>query len=162
MEDSIMSKQTLYSNPVAARLFVLCAAIMSIGLLSTPNLIHAEETKSLFDRLGGIDPITAVVDEFVNRLVADPRVKGRFASTDVKRFKMLNTELVCQSTGGPCKYSGRAMKDTHNGMRISQAEFDLTAGHLAATLKKFKVPKQESKELMAIIGSLRKDIVEGS
>jgi hemoglobin len=160
MEDSKMSKNPLYSISLAALLIVFYAATASMGLLSTPNLIHAEETKSLFDRLGGIDPITAVVDEFVNRLVADPRVKGRFASTDVKRFKMLNTELVCQSTGGPCKYSGRAMKDTHNGMRISQAEFDLTAGHLAATLKKFKVPKQETKELMAIIGSLKKDIVE--
>ena len=157
-----MSAKTLYSNPLVSLLIMFYVAIMSMGLLSTPNLIHAEETKSLFDRLGGIDPITAVVDEFVNRLVADPRVKGRFASTDVKRFKMLNTELVCQSTGGPCKYSGRAMKDNHNGMRISQAEFDLTAGHLASTLKKFKVPKQESKELMTIIGSLRKDIVEGS
>ena len=157
-----MSAKTLYSNPLVSLLIMFYVAIMSMGLLSTPNLIHAEETKSLFDRLGGIDPITAVVDEFVNRLVADPRVKGRFASTDVKRFKMLNTELVCQSTGGPCKYSGRAMKDTHNGMRISQAEFDLTAGHLAATLKKFKVPKQETNELMGIIGSLRKDIVEGS
>ena len=157
-----MSKQTLHSNPVAARLFVLCATIVSMGLLSTPNLIHAEETKSLFDRLGGINPITAVVDEFANRLVADSRINGRFATTDVKRFKMLNTELVCQSTGGPCKYSGRAMKDTHNGMRISNAEFDIVAGHLAATLKRFKVPKQESKELLGIIGSLKKDIVEGS
>ena len=66
------------------------------------------------------------------------------------------------ATGGPCKYSGRNMKNTHNGMRISQAEFDLTAGHLASTLKKFKVPKQETKELMGIIGSLRKDIVAES
>jgi hemoglobin len=155
-----MSKQTLHTNPVAALQFFLCAAIVSMGLLSTPNPIHAEKAKSLFDRLGGKAAITAVVDEFVNRLVADPRVKGRFASTDVNRFKMLNTELVCMATGGPCKYSGRDMKDTHNGMRISQAEFDLTAGHLASTLKKFKVPKQETKELMAIIGSLKKDIVE--
>jgi hemoglobin len=147
MEDSKMSKNPLYSISLAALLIVFYAATASMGLLSTPNLIHAEETKSLFDRLGGIDPITAVVDEFVNRLVADPRVKGRFASTDVKRFKMLNTELVCQSTGGPCKYSGRAMKDTHNGMRISQAEFDLTAGHLAATLKKFKVPRSEERRV---------------
>ena len=54
------------------------------------------------------------------------------------------------------------MKNTHNGMRISQAEFDLTAGHLASALKKFKVPKQETKELMGIIGSLRKDIVAES
>jgi hemoglobin len=75
---------------------------------------------------------------------------------------MLNVELVCEATGGPCKYSGRDMKNTHKGMRISQAEFDITAGHLAATLKKFKVPKQERGELLEIIGSLRKDIVEAS
>ncbi len=148
--------------PLAALLIVLSIATASMGLLSTPNLIHAEETKSLFDRLGGKGAITAVVDEFVNRIVADPRVNGRFASTDVKRFKMLNVELVCEATGGPCKYSGRNMKKTHNGMRISQAEFDIVAGHLAATLKKFKVPKQESQELLGIIGSLRKDIVEAS
>ena len=75
---------------------------------------------------------------------------------------MLNTELVCEATGGPCKYSGRDMKNTHAGMRISETEFNIVAGHLAATLKKFKVPKQESKELLAIIGSLKKDIVEAS
>ena len=157
-----MSKKPLYTKLLAALLILFFTATASMGLLSTPNLIHAEETKSLFDRLGGKEPITAVVDEFVNRLVADSRVNGRFGSTDVKRFKMLNTELVCEATGGPCKYSGRDMKNTHNGMRISEAEFNIAAGHLSATLKKFKVPKQESKELLGIIGSLKKDIVEES
>ena len=75
---------------------------------------------------------------------------------------MLNTELVCMATGGPCKYPGQDMKAAHNGMRISQAEFNIVAGHLKATLKKFKVPKQEQKELLGIIGSLQKDIVERS
>jgi len=103
-----------------------------------------------------------VVDVFVNRLVADKQVGGRFASADVNRFKMLNTELVCQATGGPCQYQGRDMKNTHNGMRISKAEFDIVAGHLKSTLKKFKVPKQERNELLGIIGSLQKDIVERS
>jgi len=138
----------------------LYAATASMGILIIPHLIHAEDKQSLYDRLGGKDAITAVVDEFANRLVADSRVNGRFASTDVKRFKALNVELVCQSTGGPCQYQGRDMKTTHAGMRISQAEFDIVAGHLAATLKKFKVPKQESEELLGIIGSLKKDIVE--
>ena len=157
-----MSPKTLHSNPFSPLLIVLYAATLSMGMLSIPNLIHAEDTKSLYDRLGGKGAITAVVDMFVNRLVADPRVKARFASADVNRFKMLNTELVCQATGGPCQYSGRDMKNTHNGMRISQKEFDITAGHLKATLKKFKVPKRERKELMGIIGSLQKDIVERS
>ena len=128
----------------------------------SPNLNRAEAEKSLYDRLGGKEAITAVVDEFVNRTVADSRVNGRFASTDAKKFKALNVEFVCQATGGPCKYEGKDMKTAHAGMRIANAEFDILAGHLAATLKKFKVPKQEREELLAIVGSTRKDIVEGS
>ncbi len=96
-----MFKKPLCSDFLATMLILTCVGAGSMALLSTPNLIHAEETKSLYDRLGGIDPITAVVDEFANRLVADQTVGGRFASADAKRFKMLNTELVCQSTGGP-------------------------------------------------------------
>ncbi len=54
------------------------------------------------------------------------------------------------------------MKGAHTGMRISEKEFNIVAGHLKATLRKFKVPRQEQKELMGIIGSLQKDIVERS
>ena len=93
-----MSLKTFHAHFLTALVAMFIAATVSMGLLSLPNLIHAEETKSLFDRLGGKGAITAVVDEFVNRLVADTRVNGRFGSTDVKRFKMLNTELVCEAT----------------------------------------------------------------
>ena len=157
-----MTPKTKISTPFAGVLMVLYAATLSMGMLIIPNLILAEEKASLYDRLGGKGAITAVVDVFVDRLVADPQVGPRFASADVDRFKLLNTELVCMATGGPCKYSGKDMKNTHNGMRISQAEFNTVAGHLSATLKKFKVPKQEQKELLGIIGSLQKDIVERS
>ncbi len=157
-----MTQKTKCSIPFTGVLMVLYAATLSMGMLIIPNLILAEEKASLYDRLGGKGAITAVVDVFVDRLVADPQVGARFASADVNRFKMLNTELVCMATGGPCKYSGQDMKKTHNGMRISQAEFNTVAGHLSATLKKFKVPKQEQEELLGIIGSLQKDIVERS
>ncbi len=128
----------------------------------SPNLNRAEAEKSLYDRLGGKGAITAVVDEFVNRTVADSRVNFRFASTDAKQFKALNVDFVCQATGGPCQYQGKDMKTAHRGMRISDAEFDILAGHLTATLKKFKVPRRERQELLAIIASTRKDIVEAS
>lgn len=157
-----MAPKTLHSNPFTGLLMVLYAATLSMGMLVIPSLTLAEEKASLYDRLGGKGAITAVVDVFADRLVADPQVGGRFASADVKRFKMLNTELVCMATGGPCKYSGQDMKAAHNGMRISQKEFNIVAGHLKATLRKFKVPRQEQKELMGIIGSLQKDIVERS
>ncbi len=128
----------------------------------SPNLNRAEGQQALYDRLGGKEAITAVVDDFVNRTVADSRVNGRFAFTDAKKFKASNVELICEATGGPCTYHGQDMKRAHAGMRISNAEFDILARHLTATLKKFKVPKQERKELLGIIGSLRTDIVEAS
>lgn len=162
MEDLPMSQKTLQSKPFTGLLMVLYAATLSMGMLVIPTLTQAEGTKSLYDRLGGKGAITAVVDVFVDRLVADRQVGGRFASADVERFKFLNTELVCMATGGPCKYSGKDMKNTHNGMRISEKEFNIVAGHLKVTLKKFKVPKQEQKELLGIIGSLKKDIVATS
>ncbi len=157
-----MEQKAINSKPFTGLLMVLYAATLSMGMLVIPSLTLAEEKTSLYDRLGGKGAITAVVDVFADRLVADRQVGGRFASADLKRFKMLNTELVCMATGGPCKYPGRDMKNTHNGMRISQKEFNIVAGHLKATLKNFKVPKQEQKELLGIIGSLQKDIVEKS
>ena len=157
-----MSQKTLQSKPFTGLLMALYAATLSMGMLVPPTITLAEEKASLYDRLGGKGAITAVVDVFADRLVADPQVGGRFASADLKRFKMLNTELVCMATGGPCQYPGQDMKKAHNGMRISEKEFNIVAGHLKATLRKFKVPRQEQKELMGIIGSLQKDIVERS
>ena len=162
MEEITMSQKTEYSTPFTGVLIVLYAATLSMGMLIIPTLTLAAEKASLYDRLGGKGAITAVVDMFADRLVADPQIGGRFGSTDVAKFKELNVELVCMATGGPCQYQGQDMKAAHKGMRISQKEFNIVAGHLKATLKKFKVPNQEQKELMKIIGSLQKDIVERS
>jgi hemoglobin len=76
------------------------------------------------------------------------------------RFKQLNVLLVCNAMGGPCTYIGRTMPASHQGMGINDARFDQVAGHLVATLGKFKVPKKEKKELLDIVGSLRGQIVE--
>ncbi len=124
-----MTQKTLHSNPFTGLLMVLYAATLSMGMLVLPTITLAEEKASLYDRLGGKGAITAVVDMFANRLAADRQVGGRFASADLKRFKMLNTELVCMATGGPCKYPGQDMKAAHNGMRISQKEFNIVAGY---------------------------------
>jgi len=67
---------------------------------------------------------------------------------------------VCNVTGGPCKVISRSAKTTHAGLGITNAEFDIVVGHLSEALDKYKVPAAERKELMAIIETLRKDIVE--
>ena len=115
--------------------------------------------KSLYDRLGGKPAITAVVDEFVARLAADNRVNKRFAKTDMPKLKAHLVDQICEATGGPCKYAGKTMPDTHKGMNITNDEFNWTGEHLAASLDKFRVPATEKNELLKAIGGMQKDIV---
>lgn len=148
----------------------VAAAALLIGVATTPIAGVAQETEvveeeqlSLYERLGGYDAIAAVVDDFANRLVADPalvRHFGGFSDDRLQQFKTFNIQLVCMATGGPCTYEGRSMLKTHQGSRISEADFDQVAANLVATLDHFKVPDRERGELLAIVGSLRGDIVE--
>jgi hemoglobin len=138
--------------------------VASISLLTLffalPSL--AQE-KSLYERLGGYDAVSAVVDDFAGKLFVDPVVGARFfgMSDDSREgFRQKNKNLVCAATGGPCKIISRSASQTHTGLGIKASEFAIVAQHLVDTLNKFKVPKTEHDELMAIIATLRPDIVE--
>lgn len=136
--------------------------IITTVILITCVTVNAQE-KSLYERLGGYEAISAVVDEFADRLFNDPVVGKRFfgMGDDTRAgFKQKNKNLICAATGGPCQIISRPAKTTHAGMGIKASEFDIVAGHLTDVLNEFKVPKKEYDELMAIIASLRPDIVE--
>ena len=115
---------------------------------------------SLYERLGGKDAITAVIDDFVARCAADGRINGKFARTDIPRLKSMLVDQVCEATGGPCTYSGRDMRTTHDGMAVTAAEFDALVSDLVATLDGFSVPEAEKSELLGALAPMRKDIVE--
>jgi hemoglobin len=138
--------------------------VLSAGLLTGAWAQQKAAEKSLYERLGGEPAITAVVADFVGRAAADPKVNffrdGKYKGIDVPRLNRLLVEFIGQATGGPQKYTGRDMKQVHKGMKITDAEFDALAADLAASLDKFKVPAKEKKELLAIVGTTRKDIVE--
>jgi len=136
--------------------------VVFVFLLFIVATVEAQE-KSLYERLGGYEAISAVVDDFADRLFNDDVVGKRFfGMSDDSRagFKQKNKNLVCAVTGGPCKVISRTAKTTHGGLGIKGSEFDIVAQHLVDVLNSFKVPKKEHDELMAIIGTLRKDIVE--
>ena len=118
------------------------------------------EQRSLYDRLGGKEAVVAVIDDFVRRAASDSRINGKFARTDVARLKAMLVEQVCAATGGPDPYTGRGMRDTHDGMGVTAGEFDALVADLVATLGAFKVPATEQQELLGILGPLRSDIVE--
>lgn len=117
-------------------------------------------TVLLYDRLGGKSAITAVVDEFVGNVAKDTRINDRFATTDIPKLKGHLVDQVCMATGGPCTYTGRNMKTTHAGMRITNADFTAMVEDLIAALNTFKVPQTEQNELLGLLGSMKADIVE--
>jgi hemoglobin len=115
---------------------------------------------SLFERLGGKDAITAVVDDFVARCAGDDRINGKFARTDIARLKANLVDQVCQASGGPCTYTGRDMRTTHDGMAVTGGEFEALVADLVATLDKFGVGEAEKAELLGALAPMRSDIVE--
>lgn len=118
------------------------------------------EATSLYARLGGKEAITAVVDQFVANVAADARINGRFATTDIPKLKKHLVDQMCSATGGSCTYAGRDMKTTHAGMKITNGDFNALVEDLVAALDKFKVPAKEKEELLALLGPMKKDIVE--
>jgi hemoglobin len=116
--------------------------------------------KNLYTRLGGKPAIRAVVNDFVGNVAADKRINKFFAKTNIPNLKRQLTNQICQGSGGPCKYTGRSMKDAHRGMGVSGADFGALVEDLQKSLNKFKVPAREQGELLAILGPMKKDIVE--
>jgi hemoglobin len=137
-------------------LFVLVAVVSAC-------MAQAQQApRSLYQRLGGYDAIAAVSDEFIGRLASDPQFTRFFAgfSTDSKqRLRQHLVEQVCQAAGGPCFYLGRSMKQSHTGLKISEAEWNMAGAHMLGALDKFRVPQREKDEVMAIISSVKGDIV---
>ena len=118
---------------------------------------------TLYQRLGGYDAISAVASDLLSRLQADARL-ARFwqnrGEDGIKREKQLLIDFLCASAGGPMYYTGRDMKTSHKGMKISEADWSAFLGHLNATLDAFKVPQAERDQVVAFVQSTKADIVE--
>ncbi len=115
---------------------------------------------SLFERLGGKNAITSVVEDFVARCAGDTRINKKFVRTDIPRLRSMLIDQVSEASGGPARYTGRDMKTTHDGMKVTAGEFDALVEDLVATLNRFGVGTREQDELLGILGPLRSDIVE--
>lgn len=148
-----------------ARTVTFAALALTLSLTFTACTTTSEsehsgmQNSSLYAWLGGQPAITAVVDDFVANVVADSRINGFFAHANIPRLKARLVEQICAGTGGPCTYTGQDMKTTHAGMGITEDDFNALVGDLVKSLNKFKVPPQEQKELLAILGPMKKDIV---
>jgi hemoglobin len=115
---------------------------------------------SLYERLGGVDAITAVAEAFEDRAAKDDRIKQKFARTNLNRLTKEFVDQLCQETGGPCTYTGLSMTASHTNMGVTSGEFDAFVEDFVATLNDFKVGKAEQDELLSKLAPMRGDIVE--
>ena len=143
-------------------LWILAAGAMPIAAQQQPA------AKSLYDRLGGLYPIAALVDDFIDRVFVNATINANpniYKARKEERKPGLKTQvstLVCFATGGPCKYTGLDMKTAHKDFHITEKEWQALMTDFRASLSKFKVPQAEQKELIAIVESTKKDMVTAS
>ena len=130
-----------------------------------PEAANSSSDESLYERLGGVYAIAAVVDDFIDRVMADarlnanPKVDEAHHRVTPAGFKYLVTEQVCEASGGPQRYTGRTMSDSHAELGITADEWVAFMDDLRQTLDKFDVPERERGELTAIVESTHGDIV---
>jgi hemoglobin len=149
------------------RFFVAALTVATVSLCAAMAPVYAQQPSAppLYERLGGLRGITMVVDDFINRLVVNktlnknPAIDAGRKNSPPPYLKYQVSQLVCEVTGGPCKYTGRALKEGHAHLNISEKEWGVMAAEFQKSLNKYKVPAPEQKELFDIIGSTKGDIV---
>jgi Truncated hemoglobins len=150
---------------IAKRTTLLVATAFVLLTSATSVIAQEKREKPLYDRLGGVYAIASVVDDFIERLLvndilnANPAIKEARDRVPKAGLKYRVTELVCQVTDGPQKYTGRSMKDSHKHLNIAEREWDAMVADFRVTLNKFKVPTKEQEELIGIVATTKVDIV---
>jgi len=141
----------------------ILAAAMAAGFASGQTAVKTQE--SLYQRLGGMPAIRAVVDDLVGRILADDRVSAWFAhaASDPAAaavYKSKLADFLCQGTGGPFKYTGADLVSAHSGRGVTEEAFQAVVEDLVATLEKLKVPNKEKTELLGILAPMKPAIVQ--
>jgi hemoglobin len=159
-------------RPTRALLLLAVLAGVACGKAAPPPAVPeapvAEEPAPpappppLYERLGGKDAVTGIVDAFVSNVMADKRVSKLFAKTTgpkLDHFKEMLAAQLCEASGGGCAYTGKSMKDAHAGMKITDAQFEAILQDMSLALEEKQVAKDAAKELTDKLTALHDDIV---
>src|SRR5438046_6633128 len=124
-----------------------------------------QDSPNLYERLGGVYSVATVVDDLIDRVKIDPRLNANPRVDEAHHkvppagFKYLVTEMLCWAAGGPQRYSGRSMEESHRDMAITPDEWQAFMDDVQTTLDKFSVPAAEQTEVKALVESTRAAIV---
>jgi hemoglobin len=149
-------------NALQQRSIKTCARLAALLLCFLfGHVAHATNAReqSLYERIGGQPQLEKIVDALIDKSSQDPASKRTFRKVDLKRLKGLITEQLCELTGGPVKYTGDTMKQSHAGLDITEAEFYRMVEHLREVLDAQDINTREKNELIALLAPMKRDVV---
>jgi hemoglobin len=136
----------------------LIGALIATSLLALASAAQAEAT--LYEQIGGEPVLRKTVEEFMIIMEQDDRINFSFGNTDTAKFKQLLFEQLCNITGGPCAYTGRTMKESHEKLDINNTMFNALAEDVYLAFDRAGVPYRLQNKVMAIFAPMQRDIVK--
>ena len=121
--------------------------------------------QSLYERIGGVNAISMVVDRFSDEVVKNPKLNENPAlkewneSGQLPGLKFMRTLWLCEQAGGPFQYTGKDMGEAHKDLHLTADEFDEVGAEIARALDHFDVPEQEKQEVLAAIVARKDEVV---
>ncbi len=148
-------------------LFLLIVTFLAASFQSCKKDEEPPPLPSLYERLGGIAAITAVIDQFLVNVISDPVINHRFTNANAEALRLHLIDQICEATGGPCIYKGLSMKDAHSTAtnpgadvaNITVEEFNALVADLVNALNSLGVPQDLQNELLALLAPMQSDIV---
>lgn len=115
---------------------------------------------AVFEAFGGVEGVSRIIDDLVDRSVIDPRLEEIFKPTDLVRLRRTLKEQVCFILGGPCAYTGRDMASSHKDLGVTTAEFNALVENLQGAMDDAGVPFRAQNRLLAKLAPMKDDVVE--
>jgi hemoglobin len=132
--------------------------LATLCLLAAAGIAQAEQT--LYEQIGGEPKMRGIAEEFTRILLADDRTNFTFAETDTEKFTQLFYEQLSEVTGGPVKYTGRSMRESHDHLNITDEMFNALVEDLYIAFERNDVPYRLQNKVMAVFAPMHRDIVK--
>ena len=127
-----------------------------------PTLPVITQNEHLYETFGGKEGLTALMDDAMNRWLANPRTRPFFTNADQARIKDLLVKQFCVIMHGPCTYDGRTMAEAHRGMNVSEGSFYALVEELQVAMNKRHIPFNAQNRLIAALAPMHRDIINNN
>ncbi len=135
---------------------IVFALVLVLTASSTAAARQADDLYKAFGEKAGLE---ALMEDFVKRLVEDPRTRPSFERADLANLKTKLVDQLCELAGGPCKYTGMDMKTAHAGMHVQKSDFNALVEVLQKSMDARRIPFSAQNRMLALLAPMYRDII---